>query len=135
MNTASFSNTISAREIQRRYRAIFNQVQKTNRPVIVITNNKPQAAIVSLKLLKKYDKAQQEQEAFSIIDTIRARNTKKKANKIHKEITQAVEKIRHTNHILTAHPARGIWKERKDLEHPAHWITETRKRQSLRIQQ
>lgn len=52
--------TISPREIQRSYKKIFEEVKETQEPVVVIKNNKPEVAIVSIeklrKLLKEQDK-------------------------------------------------------------------------------
>ena len=49
-------NTISAKQIQREYKKVFEQVNKENKPVVVITNNKPVGAIISLDLLDKLNK-------------------------------------------------------------------------------
>lgn len=48
-------HTISARQLQKSYRKILDKVNKLNKPLIVITNNKPIAAIISLKLLEEID--------------------------------------------------------------------------------
>jgi len=61
-------NTISAKQIQRGYKQIFEQVQSDNKPVVVITNNKPVGAIISIHLLDILNKNIQlellEQEAL-----------------------------------------------------------------------
>jgi hypothetical protein len=44
-------NTVDARKIPHNYRRIFDQVQVTRQPMIVIANNRPQVAIVSLETL------------------------------------------------------------------------------------
>ena len=41
-------NTVSAREIQRRYKSIFAQVARSKKPTLVVSNNKLLGAIVSL---------------------------------------------------------------------------------------
>jgi len=48
-------NTISAKQIQREYKKVFQQVNKENKPVIVITNNKPVGALISMDLLDKLE--------------------------------------------------------------------------------
>ncbi|MDO8429383.1 MAG: type II toxin-antitoxin system Phd/YefM family antitoxin [Candidatus Daviesbacteria bacterium] len=48
----TFPKTTSAREIQRNYKKIFDQVKKTKEPVVVMKNNKPQVAIVDFKHLE-----------------------------------------------------------------------------------
>lgn len=50
-----YTNTISARELQKSYKQILNRAQEINEPIIVITNNKPVGAIISIDLLKKLD--------------------------------------------------------------------------------
>ena len=50
-------NTISARQIQRDYKKVFERVNKENKPIVVITNNKPVGAIISLDLLDKIEKS------------------------------------------------------------------------------
>ena len=49
-------NTISAKQIQRGYKKVFEQVNKDNKPILVITNNKPVGAIISLDLFNKLNK-------------------------------------------------------------------------------
>lgn len=46
-------NTISARQIQREYKKVLKQANESNEPVIVISNNKPQGAIIGLEMLEK----------------------------------------------------------------------------------
>jgi len=50
-------NTVSARQIQRDYKKVFERVNKENKPIVVITNNKPVGAIISLDLLDKIEKS------------------------------------------------------------------------------
>lgn len=46
-------NTISARQIQRNYKGVLEDANKSNEPIIVMSNNKPQGAIIGLDLLEK----------------------------------------------------------------------------------
>ena len=46
-------NTISARQIQREYKKVLNQANKSKEPIIVMSNNKPLGAIIGLDLLEK----------------------------------------------------------------------------------
>ncbi len=46
-------NTISARQIQREYKKVLIEANKSNEPIIVMSNNKPQGAIIGLDLLEK----------------------------------------------------------------------------------
>lgn len=45
--------TISARQIQREYKSVLEQANKSKDPIIVMSNNKPQGAIIGLDLLEK----------------------------------------------------------------------------------
>lgn len=46
-------NTISARQIQRGYKKVLEDANKSKEPIIVMANNKPLGAIISLDLLEK----------------------------------------------------------------------------------
>lgn len=47
-------NTISARQIQREYKKVLQNANKSKEPIIVMSNNKPQGAIIGLNLLEKF---------------------------------------------------------------------------------
>lgn len=44
--------TVSARQIQREYKKIFKKANKSKEPIIVMSNNRPQGAIIGLDLLE-----------------------------------------------------------------------------------
>lgn len=46
-------NTVSARQIQREYKKIFQRANKSKDPIIVISNNKPVGAVIGLDQLEK----------------------------------------------------------------------------------
>ncbi len=46
-------NTISARQIQRGYKKVLEEANKSKEPIIVMSNNKPQGAIIGLDQLEK----------------------------------------------------------------------------------
>ena len=46
-------DTISARQIQREYKWVLEKANKSKEPIIVMSNNKPQGAIIGLNLLEK----------------------------------------------------------------------------------
>ncbi len=46
-------NTISARQIQREYKKVLETANQLNEPIVVMSNNKPQGAIIGLELLEK----------------------------------------------------------------------------------
>ena len=46
-------NTISARQLQRGYKRVLEEANKIKKPLIVISNNQPQGAIIGLDLLER----------------------------------------------------------------------------------
>ena len=46
-------NFISARQIQREYKKVLEDANKSKEPIVVMANNKPLGAIISLDLLEK----------------------------------------------------------------------------------
>lgn len=94
MTPYAFPATISARNIQRGYKKVFDTVKKTKKPIIVMANNNPQAAIISIDLLEEYTRMKEDQELFRIIDEIRARNTDKTIEEVQKDATEAVKEVR-----------------------------------------
>lgn len=49
-------NTISAKQIQREYKKVFEEANKSNQPMVVITNNKPVGAVIGLDLLDRLNR-------------------------------------------------------------------------------
>lgn len=94
MQPYAFPATISARDIQRGYKKIFDTVKRTKKPVVVMANNNPQAAIISLAMLEEYNALRSDQELFGIIDEIRARNTDKDPDEVLADVTRDVEEVR-----------------------------------------
>ena len=45
--------TVSARQIQREYKTVLINANKTKKPIVVMSNNKPVGAIIGLELLEK----------------------------------------------------------------------------------
>ena len=58
---------LSARSLQKSYKAIIEGVKSKKHPVVLTTNNKPQAAIVSLEDLEKLQQAKAEQCTTEIL--------------------------------------------------------------------
>lgn len=94
MSTSAFPQTISSRDIQRSYKSIFTRVKRTQKPVVVISNNQPQAAIISLEMLDKFTQLQQEQDLWNTIEAIQAKNANKDPDEVYKDVTEAVEEVR-----------------------------------------
>lgn len=94
MQTYAFPATVSARKIQREYKKIFESVKETKQPVVVVANNTPQAAIISLEMLAEYKKLQVERMLFKTIDRIQAKNADKDEQAVFKDVTADVEETR-----------------------------------------
>ena len=45
--------TVSARQIQREYKTVLENANKTKKPIVVMSNNKPVGAVIGLELLEK----------------------------------------------------------------------------------
>ncbi|MDO8429733.1 MAG: type II toxin-antitoxin system prevent-host-death family antitoxin [Candidatus Daviesbacteria bacterium] len=46
-------NTVSARQIQREYKKVLEDANKSQEPIVVMSNNKPIGAVIGLDLLEK----------------------------------------------------------------------------------
>ncbi len=90
----AFPATISARDIQRGYKKVFDAVKRTKRAVVVMTNNRPQAAIISVDALEEYKRMKEDQELFAIIDEIQSRNRDKTVEEVERDIAKDVTEVR-----------------------------------------
>lgn len=70
-------NTISARQIQREYKKVLENANKSNEPIIVMANNKPVGAVVGLDILEKL---QLEAVLAKALDDLHAGRTKRISN-------------------------------------------------------
>ncbi|MBI2595344.1 type II toxin-antitoxin system Phd/YefM family antitoxin [Candidatus Daviesbacteria bacterium] len=61
-------NTVSVSDIQKNYRKVFDRVKKTKEPVVVLSNNKPDVAIIDYKALENLRRIAYEAE---VADTLR----------------------------------------------------------------
>ena len=46
-------NSVSARQIQREYKKVLQNANKSKEPIVVMANNKPLGAVIGLDLLEK----------------------------------------------------------------------------------
>jgi len=83
--------TVSARELQRDYKAIFVKANQTNQPIFIISNNKPQAVILGLKQAEEYNKFMSEQKFWEAVREIQSKNRYNNPITTQKDIDQAVE--------------------------------------------
>lgn len=61
------TNIIPARNLQKSYKSIIEDVKRRKRAVVLTTNNKPQAAIVSLEDLEEIKQAKAMQAALDML--------------------------------------------------------------------
>lgn len=82
-------NTVSARQIQRGYKKVLADANKSKEPIVVMSNNKPLGAIISLDLLEKIRLEAVLEEA---LEEYRAGKTKSISTK--KELEAEFEELR-----------------------------------------
>ena len=83
MNTL-MPNTVSVSDIQKNYRKVFDRAKRTREPVIVLSNNRPDVAIVDYESLEELRKVSSEKE---IRETLRIIKQGEKEYKEGKAIT------------------------------------------------
>ncbi len=75
-------NTVSSKEIQISYKAIFQKAMRLKEPIVVLKNNKPQVAIVDIETLDEMKKKIEELEMLDAVDSIRSYEEDKKHNRL-----------------------------------------------------
>lgn len=60
--------TVTARDILRNYREVFNKVKKTKQPAVVFAQKKPQVAIISLDDLERLKILKNKQSTKALLD-------------------------------------------------------------------
>lgn len=61
-------NTVTSRDILRNYKKIFEKIKRTKQPAIVISQKKPQVAIISLDDLENLKTLKNKQSTKAILD-------------------------------------------------------------------
>ena len=64
------TNIIPARNLQKSYKSIIEEVKTKKRVVVLTTNNQPQAALVSLEDLEKLQQAKAQQGAAEMLEFV-----------------------------------------------------------------
>lgn len=59
---------VTARDILRNYKGVFDKVIKTKQPTVVVSKKKPQVAIVSLDDLEKLKQLKNKQSTKALLD-------------------------------------------------------------------
>jgi PHD/YefM family antitoxin component YafN of YafNO toxin-antitoxin module len=62
------TTTVTARDILRDYKSVFNDVRNTRRPAIVTAHKEPQVAIVSLDDLEELQRLKNKDSAKNLLD-------------------------------------------------------------------
>jgi len=75
--------TVSVSDIQKNYRRVFDVAKKTKEPVVVLSNNKPDVAIMDYEALEELRRRVYEAE---VADTLRAVEEGRKEHKEGKTI-------------------------------------------------
>lgn len=94
MTTTAFFTTVSAREFQRNYKSIFAKANKTNQPIMVISNNEPQIVILGLKQAEEYNKFMAKQKFWEVVREIQSKNRYNDPIATQKDIDEAVEEAK-----------------------------------------
>ena len=74
----------SARELQRNYRQLAELVKKTNKPLIIMKNNKPDVVLIDFKHLEAMEKIKYKLEEMEALEAIRIFEEEKKEGKLKK---------------------------------------------------
>lgn len=54
--------TASSKDIQKNYRALFDEVMDSEEPLFVLNNNKPEVVVISVKTFESLSKSREEYE-------------------------------------------------------------------------
>lgn len=81
-------NIIPARNLQRSYKSIIEKVKTKKQRVVLTTNNKPQAAIVSLEDLKKLEDLKVKNSAQALLDLATKAQEILKDEKLPKDLSE-----------------------------------------------
>lgn len=83
MSTRLLPKTYSSRDIQRNYRNIFNEAKKSS-PIVILTNNKPDVAIVDIHYLEAMQDKVRQVELEDTLEAIATYQKEKKQGKLKK---------------------------------------------------
>lgn len=62
------TTTVTARDILRNYREVFDKVKETKQPAVVISQKEPQVAIVPMEDLEKLKQLKNKQSTKALLD-------------------------------------------------------------------
>lgn len=94
MNITTVLATVSAREFQRNYKSVFAKANKTNEPIMVISNNQLQGVFLSPATFKIYADSRNKQLFWETIASIQAKNKNNNYDDVQKDISRDVKSAR-----------------------------------------
>ena len=75
-------NIVSASDIQRNYRKVFNRAKRTREPVVIFRGGEPEVAIIDLKTLSELQNKAKEAEITEALEAIRVAEEEDKKGKL-----------------------------------------------------
>lgn len=85
------TNIIPARNLQKSYKSIIEEIKTKKKPVVLTTNNQPQAAIISLEDLEKLQQAKAQQGTLGMLKL--AMESKKELKDLPADLRQRADEI------------------------------------------
>ena len=76
--------TVSARDIQRDYRRVFNAAKTSKKPVLVLTNNKPDVVIMDVAEVERLYREAAQAETAEALKAVVIYKREKRAGKLKK---------------------------------------------------
>lgn len=64
-------NIVSSSELQKNYKKVFNKAKRTKKPIIIMRGEKPQVAIVDIRVLEQDSKRLEELEMEETLSAIK----------------------------------------------------------------
>lgn len=77
--------TASAKDVQKNYRALFNEVMDTEEPLFILNNNKPEVVVISIKTFETLSQSREDYEqnmAQRAVETYKFEKKNKKLKKL-----------------------------------------------------
>lgn len=94
MNTIPFLDTVSARELQRDYKSVFSKAKKVKAPIMIISNNEPQAFVLDPATFKRYADSLSRQELWETIASIQKDNPNTNESVVETDVLAAIKRVR-----------------------------------------
>jgi prevent-host-death family protein len=76
--------TASSKDIQRNYRALFDEVVSTEEPLVIINNSKPEVVILSIKMYESLNESVEKHELEMAKKAVENYNSEKITGKLKK---------------------------------------------------